>query len=476
MGMIESQTPPLHEDKEETESAFSFPIYWDERDKYSKEEHKLLRRLGADYIGRKIIITELGTVCESTGKEKNVQETLFDKYMDDLEKRVVKEESSVKYDKETNCFYLVEKEREKYYPRSMSYKFDVNKEAMDNYAFGKYNKVTSRLQDLYVKSMTIEEKQNLLQKQEKERNEIIEKMNSGHDLPSPTEARIYLDYLEDMERTNATIIKGKVKGIAATTALPVALGFSTTAILSIFLPSTITQYVEASLLWSYTIASIEDFVISAKKLAESDYFIPGAHLIKYIQDSSKTIKEKKEENELINVKASRLREIENVDRMVMAKSYSIEEFDKTLEDEKLESLNLKNTIMKNLDDLVNRINLLNSGDKKELLVEVKSILDEYTERYNNIINQDKTIIDMEADNFVKLKIDTLTKIAELETKIMEIRYKDVEIKQVTDESKLLTDKIEGFSELNALDLQKVHEQTEKKVKVKSLRENKKGIK
>lgn len=453
-------------------------MYWDKRDHYSSDELKLLKELKADFFGGEIFITELGTVCEkirSNGfSEVDVQEAIFDDYMNELEKRILKEESAVKYDKDSNSFYLVEKERrDTILPRIMAYRFDVNSEVMDNYAFGKYEKVTSRIHDLYIKSMTNEEKQRLAAEKENERQEIINKMNNSHDMPTAAEARIYLDYLEEVERTNATIIKGKVMGIAATTALPVGLGFSSTAILCIFLPSTVGQYLEASLLWSYAIASVEDFVISAMKLAEIDYFIPGAHLIKYIEDSSKTIKDKKEENELINVKASRLREIENVDRMVMAKSYSIEEFDKTLEDEKLESLNLKNTIMKNLDDLVNRINLLNSGDKKELLVEVKSILDEYTERYNNIINQDKNVIDMEADNFVKLKIDTLTKIAELETKVMEIRYKDVGIKQVTDESRLLTEKIDGFSEINTLDLQKVHEQTEKKVKVKSLRENKK---
>ena len=171
------------------------------------------------------------------------------------------------------------------------------------------------------------------------------------------------------------------------------------------------------------------------------------------------------------MKASKLLEIENVDKMVMAKSYSMEEFDSTLtEEDKLESLNLKNTIMKNLDELVNRINLINPEDKKELLIEVKEILVEYTERYNRIINQDTSIIDLEADNFMKLKVDMLMKIADLESRLAEVRLKDVEIKQVATESRLLAEKIDGFSQLDNLDLelQKVRENANRKVKVKKL--------
>lgn len=477
MGIIESRTIPSYEDKDETKSVSSFPIYWDERDKYKSEEKELLARINnsSDYYGNKIVITELGTVCEITrnnGFSEDSKEMLFDEYMKDLEKKVLQEEAKVKYDEETNCFYLVDKDDSSYVPRTRVHKIDINSEAMKDYAFGKYNRVTSEIHNLYLKSMSIEERKELEKNKEEERNKIIAKTNTSHELLTPTEARIYLDYLEEMERTNAKIIAGKTKGILATTALPFALGFSVTGVLSAFLPATFEQYIECSLVMSLAGASVEEFVLNIKGLTEKESIFTGGHIVNYVKESRKTIKDKKEENKLINVKASKLREIENVDRMVMAKSYSIEEFDKTLEDEKLESLNLKNTIMNNLDEVINRINLLNPEDKKELLQEAKEILTEYTERYNRIINQDKNIIDMEADNYMSLKVDILSKIAELEMKVTEVRSKDVELKQVTDESKLLTDKIEEFSELGAIDLQKIHEQTEKKVKVKSLRENK----
>ena len=72
---------------------------------------------------------------------------------------------------------------------------------------------------------------------------------------------------------------------------------------------------------------------------------------------------------------------------------------------------------------------------------------------------------------MKLKIDTLTKIADLETRVVEVRQKDLELKSITDESKLLTEKIEGFSQLDSLDLelQRTHNIINNKVKVKKLR-------
>lgn len=467
------------EDKEETKLEFNFPIYWDERDKYRTEEKELLKRINntSDYYGNRIVITELGTVCEITrnnGFSEDSKELLFDEYIKDLEKRVLQEQAKVKYDKETNCFYLVDKDESSYVPRTRVHKIDINSESMKDYAFGKYDRVTSEIHKLYLKSMSIEERKELEKNKEEERNKIISKTNTSHELLTPTEARIYLDYLEEMERTNAKVINGKTKGIIATTAIPFALGFSVTGVLSAFLPATPEQFIECSLAMSLAGASVEDFVINIKGLTEKKSIFTGGHIVNYVKESRKTIKEKKEENKLIDVKASKLREIENVDRMVMAKSYSIEEFDKTLEDEKLESLNLKNTIMNNLDEVINRINLLNPEDKKELLLEAKEILNEYTDRYNKIINQDKNVIDMEADNYMNLKVDTLSKIAELEMKVTEVRTKDVELKRVEDESRLLTDKIDGFSELDSLDIdiQKIHEQSEKRVKVKSLKENK----
>ena len=214
----------------------------------------------------------------------------------------------------------------------------------------------------------------------------------------------------------------------------------------------------------FAIDSIDSYVVS-----NTDYYSINS----YVKSVKKEIQEKRKENKLIKAKIDKLNEIENVDKVVIAKSYSAEEFDKTVDGETMDSLNLKNSIMKNLDELVNRINLLNPEDKAVFFQEAQIILAEYTERYKKIINQDCNNVDIEADNYMKLKIDTLTRIADLETRVVEVRQKDLELKSITDESKLLTEKIEGFSQLDGLDLelQRTHNIINNKIKVKKLRNN-----
>ena len=133
--------------------------------------------------------------------------------------------------------------------------------------------------------------------------------------------------------------------------------------------------------------------------------------------------------------------------------------------------------MNSLDELVNKAGLLNADARKKVLIEAQGILNDYTERYTNIVNQDSNVIDLEADNYMKLKIDTLTRIAELESCAIEERQKDVAIKQVTDEKRLLSEKIDGLNELNIIDfdIEKIRKQSAKKVHVKSLKERNKKV-
>ena len=477
--IVESQTPPpivksngerKGSIKEGQPNEISVPIYWDERDKYSKEQWKTLEVVGAEMFGKPIHITEFGTVVINRGHQE-AEEKLFDKFIKEIEDKVTKEESAVKYDKESNMFYLIEKEDHFFAPKTFAFKIDVKEEDMIDYAFGKYNNITSKLNELYVKSMTNEERQNMIKQKEDERKAVIKKMNTTHDLPTPAEARIYLDYLEEIEAENNKEIKNSAMNIATSAILPTAGAIGVGAFASTLADATVGWTILCGIAGMFAASSSNDLILSSYKDVEYNRIFPGAITIAYIKKNINEIKAKKESNRMIKMKASKLLEIENVDKMVMAKSYSMEEFDSTLtEEDKLESLNLKNTIMKNLDELVNRINLINPEDKKELLIEVKEILVEYTERYNRIINQDTSIIDLEADNFMKLKVDMLMKIADLESRLAEVRLKDVEVKQVATESRLLTEKIDGFSQLDNLDLelQKVRENANRKVKVKKL--------
>ncbi len=179
-----------------------------------------------------------------------------------------------------------------------------------------------------------------------------------------------------------------------------------------------------------------------------------------------------EENKLIKTKIKGLSQIENIDKIVPAKAYSTEEID-----EQLESLNLKNASLKYLDDLVNRINVLNAKDKILFLNEAQNILSNYTEEYTSITNRNPDAINIELGDYMDLKMETYKKIAELELKVNEARQKDIKLNPVTDESRLLSDKIDGLTQLGMIDpdIQKVHDNTMQKVKVKKLKENKRHI-
>ena len=436
---------------------------------YTDEQRKVLEEMDAKVFGRVIYITELGTVIIANDPLSE-KEILFDDFVRDLETKIDKEESAVKYDKENNLFYLVERDSHHGY-RMTAHKLSINEEAMNNYAFGKYNKITSKINELYLRSMSTKEQKEMLAKKDMERRAIIRKMNYEHEMPTPAEARIYLDYLEELKKNNAKKIQDNTKEILKVYGIPTTALLSTSALSggclwivddSLAIVGFLIGGILGALPCYFAIDSIDSYVVS-----NTDYYSINS----YVKSVKKEIQEKRKENKLIKAKIDKLNEIENVDKVVIAKSYSAEEFDKTVDGETMDSLNLKNSIMKNLDELVNRINLLNPEDKAVFFQEAQIILAEYTERYKKIINQDCNNVDIEADNYMKLKIDTLTRIADLETRVVEVRQKDLELKSITDESKLLTEKIEGFSQLDGLnlELQRTHNIINNKVKVKKLR-------
>ena len=481
MGILESQSPPeiisaRTEDKEETKSeeVRSYPLYWDERDKYSQKEKDLLKRIDAQIFGKSIHVTELGTVITKIAHHQE-EEVLFDDFIKNLTIKVNREECAVKYNSEENAFYIVEKEDCLYTPRTLAYKIDINEKSMANYAFGTYDKVTSAIHNLYVKSMANEEKKNMLAKREEEREAIITKINTTHETPTLAEATIYLNYLEEMERTNATIIKGSVKNIVASTILPLFTG------VAIGMPGTATttgEMILGGFLGVCLGASLNDGRLMFIKGVDGVPF-PGYTTVKYIKENIEKIKEKAQDNKLIKMKESKLYEIENIDKAVPANSYSVENLDSTLvEKEKIESLNLANSVKKYLDKVTNQIYLLDSvEDKKMFFAEIREIMAEYDERHINIVLQDKNVINLEADSLEKLKRDIFEKIINLEMHIKEVRERDIEINQVLSETKMLEEKIEGFSQFDTLDIevQKIHDNSARTVKPKQLVKGNKRI-
>ena len=489
MGIIPSQTPPAIirakeekaekekekkentkkiENKEDTEKVISFPLYWDSRDKYSDVERELLERISNanDYIGKKIYVTELGTVCKKTnGYVDESSERIFGDFVKETEQKILQDQVKIKYDEVSNKFYLIDREKSGYVHKIVVHEIDVNSDSMKAYFFGEYDEITSSLHNLYLKTKFIEERKQLERNKEEERKAIIAKSNTSHEELSPAEAIIYLDYLEELKETNAKVIRKDVGKIATTAATPLSVGIANGVLLNTLTGATVADSAVVAFGTAAIAILLVDGYLYFKKDVEPAEKIPFI-MSKYIQDLISEIKGKKYENKVINFKAQKLGQIENIDKMVVAKSYYIEDFDSTLEaNEKLGSPKPKDSIIKNLTEIVTRAKLLNPDDKAAIIIKANEILDEYTARYIAIVNQDKDSIDLDADSFEKLKDQMIAKIAILEMELNEARQRDIQIKPILDESRQLAEKIDGLIDL---DVQRVREISQNKVKVNKL--------
>jgi hypothetical protein len=433
-------------------------------DNTNKKE--LLNRIKAEELNDdKVLFTNVNTVVFIESDGSYSKERTFSDFINALRKEIKDNDSVVKYDKEENKFFYINE-------NDYAYEFDIPKEDMINYALGKYNKITSALNDLYLESMSVDEKEKLEKEKKEEEKRIVKKAEGTKEELTPIEARIYLDYLKDLKRTNAKIIRKKAVKSTLATLPPFLVGTGVYRLI------THPAALEANDITTATGIIIAKFVAGAfgvsfgflAAVGQSEFFGSFDDFI-----TIKEIKKEHKERKLINTKIKSLSQIKNIDKIVPAKACSVEENDET--DEQLKPLNLKNSTMNSIDNLLNRINLLNDKDKMAFLKETQSVLSDYTERYLEIAGRDQNAINIDLESYSELKDEMFRKITDLELRIDEVREKDKEIRDFTSESRLLTDKIEGFTEFNNFEneLKKVHDNTMQKVKVKTLKENKKGI-
>ncbi len=114
-------------------------------------------------------------------------------------------------------------------------------------------------------------------------------------------------------------------------------------------------------------------------------------------------------------------------------------------DNKLNALRFNNSIMKYLDELVNDVSLLDDNSKELYYSKIQELIIEYCDRYKNIINQDKYVINLEADDFDSLKFNMLAKIVELELQVDESKRKDKQLKELESDVNLLSEKINDLT-------------------------------
>lgn len=268
------------------------------------------------------------------------------------------------------------------------------------------------------------------EKKEKELKRIIEKASQSHDLLTPFEANIYLNYLEDMKKTNAKIIKDNTTSIVVPLSIPLISGVSLGVLGYKVTGSPIGLVVGGTGGYFIAAGGVNYYIEKVKK---------ESLLVSDVIDKINENKHKKEENKEIKAKMKKIN-----------KTYPN---DSILEPtEELNSINQQNSLLNNVDQLVNKINVLNGEDKKELLEETKKLLTEYVDNYSVITNEDNK----NQDNYSKLKLDTIEKLTDLEIKANEVRENQV------------TDEIDN-------DLLTIRELASKDVKVKKLKKNKRHI-
>ena len=135
--------------------------------------------------------------------------------------------------------------------------------------------------------------------------------------------------------------------------------------------------------------------------------------------------------------------------MVMPNSVTVEE------KEPIEELELKDPMLDAIDTVVTKMNDLNQEDKVELLEEAKNTLEEYKTRTKNLINQDKTINDPEADNSIKIRLDTCKRLAKMEIKLTNAKVKEGKISTIEGETELLSNKIDMMKMFDSDEVQNV---------------------
>ena len=342
-----------------------------------------------------LVITPYNTINNKYLDEMSIKD-FFEKF----KKNKDKNNYDLKYDSENKVFIIR-------YGGYVRYVLKLDKIAIENYELGKYNDITYELKqlvDYYDKKRIEEEKEN---QEQEEYDDIIERAEKGEKLSSLKEIETYYNYLKytDKKITYSQLIK-ILEGIVSIGLIGLGFFFVAKGYVLGFLP-----------LLGGMVAIMDAGFRTDETIKEA---------IKKVKINKKKMKQLEEELKLSKIK-----------------SVNLEKFDKTIEDPVKEDLNeFTNIVMKNFNDILNRLNYLNEKDRDRLLTKTQMLMDEYIERYRSIIfkSKGKKLV-LDKENLEQLKLDITRKLSDIETEMNDIRDNDVELEQILREKSLLDDKI-----------------------------------
>lgn len=425
---------------------------------YCVEDNELIERLGIDDLVKKTIQIDFDQLrirwVDIYGHVDSID--FYYNFINKIENSIDEDNNKkeyIKYDDVTDKYYYISIPSSN--SKSLAWEIDFPK---DNYI------VSNTLHELYLKSINKENKIKYIEDKEQARKNIISKMDNGFNYPTLAEARIYLDYLENLKRENNKTIRKDSTGLVLFSSIGPVSFIGTLCLTNSLEIGSFLPYLMSTLAGIITTYNVDNYL--AEKGYENTFI--GSSILKYDKEKINKIKRNNKDNKIINSRIKKLYTIDNIDKVVITDYSSIEELN-VGERKQLDSLHLNNSILRDLDELVNQISFLDSNNKKVYYSAVQELLSEYCDRYQNIINQDSNSIDIERDDYYNLKSYMIGKITDLELKIIESKQKNVSIKEIIDEKNLLSNKINELSQLN--DSDEVNINRNKKVKVKKLKDN-----
>ena len=399
-----------------------------------EKDNSLEKRLGVNQIGNKIFVSELGVVS-IVGKNGIRKDISFNNFINNTSNNIKDGLSKVKYDNESNRFYLINGDR--------AQEIDINEKVMEDYVFNKFTKSTLLLRDLAGLSEEKKVEDKVVDDELKERNEIVAKAENTHEELTPLEAKIYLDYLKDIDKTNAKTVAKNVSKVTALGGAPLAAGIGMGVLKTTAIVGTAAGLGPGILVGLATVGftALAEEIINFMINIYSDRKINNDFLFQDLKDLIRETKQKMEEMKINKVKKRSIRDVDFVDRIVMPNSFTVEETG-------AKELNLNDHILNEINTLINKISILNPEDRVELLAQSKELLNNYLERSNKIINNEESGINFNNDSMVQLRIDVCRELARLEMEISKIRERDIKTRALNNEARLLVDKIDGFENTN----------------------------
>lgn len=315
---------------------------------------------------RDLRISELGIISDGSNLEMK-----FDDFAKKLEKNMQNKEGyNIFYNKDKNYFDITFNDND--------YQLVLDDKTMNDYLFGKYDNITSRLKQLCDKQLELKKREEA----EELRNEIVEKAKKCENL-NDKEKIIYLKYLKE-QNSIISIFKetGKViKGI-----LEIYSGVNIDAIMGLIGLGILLLPI--AMIITFVTQFITGFnILLILKIGLGAFFVPSiiffgmgpiVSVIMFIIHTIHYFKNK-------GINSYKIKELTKLLEHTKSKSASSEMEDKKTNDQLDNSTyDYKNEIYGEMYKLICAAERVNEYDKNKLVAKIKTIKTEYDEREKHI--------------------------------------------------------------------------------------------